>query len=69
MSINIAIGHRDAYALPPDEGLDTAFEATGDIGVEFGPLRLAVAEHFGKNPEDVTGQDVAQYEMDQEAQA
>lgn len=67
--INIAIGHRDAYVAPADEGLDTAFEATGDIGVEFGPLRLAVAEHFGKNPEDVTGQDVAQYEMDQEAKA
>jgi hypothetical protein len=40
-------------------------EATGDVDVEYGPLRRAVAEWTGKSPADVTGDDVARYEGEQ----
>lgn len=37
--------------------------STGNLGITYGPLRLAVAEWAGKDPEDVTGDDVARYEI------
>lgn len=46
--------------------ISVGFEATGETGVQYGPLRLAVAEWAGKSPEDVTGDDVARYEAEQE---
>lgn len=42
------------------------FEATGEVDVEYGPLRLAVAEWAGKRPAEVTGDDVARFEAEQE---
>lgn len=42
------------------------FEATGEVEVSYGPHRLRVAEWAGKPPEDVTGDDVARYEAEQE---
>lgn len=48
----------------PMEGLETYLVASGDIQTQYGPLRLAAAEHFGKNPEDITGEDAARYEQE-----
>lgn len=68
-SMGFAVGRDYPGGGMAEEGLETTFSATGDIGVQYGPLRLAVAARFNKNPEDITGQDVAQYEMELEAQA
>jgi hypothetical protein len=46
--------------------ISMGFEATGDVAVEHGPLRLAVAEWAGKSPAEVTGDDVARFEAAQE---
>lgn len=38
------------------------FKIEAGAEVQYGPLRLAVAEWAGKSPADVTGDDVAHYE-------
>lgn len=38
-----------------------------DIGIVYGEYRLSIAAYFGIDPADVTGEHVAQYEADKEA--
>jgi hypothetical protein len=40
------------------------FEATGDLVVEYGPLRIAAAKYYQKNPADITGDDIARFQME-----
>lgn len=42
--------------------------STGNLGITYGPLRLAVAEMFQIDPADVTGAHVAEYEAMQESE-
>lgn len=41
-------------------------EIRGEVEVEYGPLRCTVAQWAGKSPAEVTGDDVARYEAEQE---
>lgn len=42
------------------------FEAHGEVAVEYGQYRCRVAQWAGKSPAEVTGDDVARYEAEQE---
>ncbi|AXQ60063.1 hypothetical protein NTR1_48 [Nocardia phage NTR1] len=46
--------------------LDMGFQATATAEVTYGPLRLAVAKHFGIDPADVMAEHVAEYEAENE---
>lgn len=46
--------------------LSMGLEVTGDIDVTYGELRCAVAEWANKSPAEVTGEDVARFEAEQE---
>lgn len=41
-------------------------EARGDVAVTYGTYRCHVATWAGKYPDEVTGDDVARYEAEQE---
>ena len=43
-------------------GLEFGLHCVAEATVTYGPLRLAVAEHFGIDPADVTADHVAEYE-------
>lgn len=42
------------------------FEAKGTVDVQYGAYRLQVAEWAGIHPSEVTGEDVARFEAEQE---
>lgn len=44
--------------------LDIGMKVEAELGVEYGPLRLAVAEHFGIDPAHVSDIHMTKYEQE-----